>query len=139
MTAIQGPDGLIGHLIQTAAAQTAYRRIIEHLAETVDFPHWHTENHPTPEEVEEWVTAGELYLAIAAPADHSATATRIAGVVVLNHDAPDAYMEAAWAIEAARGEVLVVQALGVVPEFLHKGIARFLVDASLRVAKEHGA
>lgn len=34
-----------------AAAQQAYRQIIDHLAETVDFPHWHTENHPTPEEV----------------------------------------------------------------------------------------
>lgn len=47
-------------LDDTAAAQTAYRRIIEHLAETVDFLHWHTENHPTPEEVKEWITVGEL-------------------------------------------------------------------------------
>ena len=26
----------------TAAAQAAYRAIIDHLAETVDYPHWHT-------------------------------------------------------------------------------------------------
>lgn len=66
----------------TTAAQQAYRRIINHLAGTVDFPHWHTENHPTPE------------------------------------------------------EVLVVHALGVVPDCLGQGIARFLMDATIKVARE---
>lgn len=123
-------------LDDTRAAQTAYRQIIEHLAETADFPHWHTENHPAPGEVQQWITAGELYLAVAPAADGSAPAQKIAGVVVLNHDTADAYREAAWAVEAASDAVLVVHALGVVPEFLRKGIARFLVDASLQVAED---
>lgn len=113
----------------TAAAQAAYRSIIDHLAETVDYPHWHTENHPTPAEVAGWVEAGELYLAV--DADET-----IAGVVVLNHDAADEYRNAGWAIEAEQDEVLIVHALGVVPDHLGLGVGRFLVDASIRVARE---
>lgn len=112
----------------TAAAQQAYRQIIDHLAETVDYPHWHTENHPTPEEVTGWITAGELYLAL--------NDGGIAGVVVLNHDAVEAYKEADWAVDPAPEEVLVVHALGVVPDHLGQGVARFLVDATIEVARE---
>ena len=93
----------------TAVAQQAYRLIIDHLAETVDFPHWHTENHPTPEEVASWVEAGELDLALDEDGE-------TAGVTVLNHHAVDAYHAAAWTVEAEPHEVLVVHALGVVPE-----------------------
>lgn len=113
----------------TSAVQATYRRIIEHLARTVDFPHWHTENRPTPLEVESWVEAGQLYLAVADTGE-------IAGVVVLNHDAPDDYQRASWAIDAVRAEVLVVHVLGVSPQFLRQGVARFLVDASLDVARQ---
>lgn len=113
------------------AAQEAYRRIIDHLAKTVDFPHWHTENHPTQEEVAGWVDAGDLFLALTADGS-------IAGVIVLNHDTVEAYEDADWAIEAAPEEVLVVHALGVAPDHLGQGVARFLVDASIEVAREQG-
>lgn len=115
----------------TIAAQRTYRRIIDHLAETVDFPHWHTENHPTPEEVAAWVAADELYLAVD-------TDGEVAGVVVLNHDAVEAYRGAGWAIEAAPEEVLVVHALGVTPDRLGQGIARYLVHATIQLAREQG-
>lgn len=113
------------------AARLVYRRIIDHLAKTVDFPHWHTENHPTPDEVAEWVAAGDLFLALA---DEGS----IAGAVVLNHDAVDAYQTAAWAIEAAANEVLVIHALGVAPDHLGQGVARFLVESAIDVAEETG-
>lgn len=112
-------------------AQTAYRRIIEHLAATVDYPHWHSENHPSPAEVEAWVEDGQLYLAVDG-------AGEVAGVVVLNHDAPDAYQEIPWAVAAGPDEVLVVHALGVTPDFRRRGVARFVIDASLEVARQKG-
>ncbi|AXH97872.1 GNAT family N-acetyltransferase [Ornithinimicrobium avium] len=117
----------------TAAAQAAYRTILEHLAATVDYPHWHSENHPTPAEVQAWVQGGQLYLAV-----DDADAGAVAGVVVLNHDAPDAYLEAPWTIDARPLEALMVHALGVTPGFLRQGVARFLVDASLDVARQAG-
>lgn len=112
-----------------AAAQQTYQLIIDHLAATVDFPHWHTENHPTPEEVDGWIAAGELYLALTDQND-------IAGVMVLNHDAVAAYQEADWALAAAPHEVLVVHALGVVPAYLGTGVSHRLVDAALEIARQ---
>lgn len=116
----------------TAAALEAYRQIIDHLAVTADFPHWHTENRPSAAEVQEWIDAGELYLAL------DPSGERVAGVVALNHDAPDAYRQAAWAVDAPPEQVLVVHALGVCPAFLRRGVARFLVDAALEVARGEG-
>lgn len=115
----------------TVAAQQTYRQIIDHLAQTVDFPHWHTEDHPRPGEVAAWVTAGELFLAVDADGG-------VAGVVVLNHDAVEAYQGASRAIEAAPEEALIVHALGVTPDRLGQGIARFLVDATIQRAREQG-
>lgn len=120
----------------TGAAQDLYRRIIGHLGRTVDHPHWHSENHPSPAQVERWVRAGDLYLAVAR--GDGRDAQRIAGAVVLDHQAPEAYGTAAWAIGASREEVLVVHALGVVPDVLRQGVARFLVDRSLDVARGKG-
>lgn len=120
-------------LEDTAAAQAAYQQIIAHLGATVDYPHWHSENHPTPAEVERWVETGDLYLALA-PGDSAAE--QIAGAMVLDHHAPAAYQDASWAIEAAPGQVLVVHALGVHPDFLRRGVARFLVHVSLEVARQ---
>ncbi|WP_298890144.1 GNAT family N-acetyltransferase [uncultured Serinicoccus sp.] len=114
------------------AAQAAYRQVIDHLAATVDFPHWHTENRPTRAEVAGWIAAGELYLAL------DQGDGRIAGVVALNHEAPEAYLHATWAVEASPGEVLVVHALAVCPDFLGQGVARFLVDGALQVARDRG-
>ncbi|WP_147919011.1 GNAT family N-acetyltransferase [Ruania zhangjianzhongii] len=123
---------------ETAAAQQVYRTIIDHLAQTVDFPHWHTENHPTPAEVAQWVGAGELYLATVSPGSAPDAPEGIAGVVVLNHDAPDAYLQAAWTVPAAGQEVLVVHALGVVPDYLGRGVARRIVDKVIETARARG-
>ncbi len=116
----------------TAAALDAYRQIIDHLAATADFPHWHTENRPSEAEVRGWVDAGQLYLAL------DPSGEQVAGVVALNHDAPDAYRQAPWAVDAPPEQVLVVHALGVCPAFLRQGVARFLVDAALEVARGEG-
>ncbi|AQX16959.1 hypothetical protein BKM78_14320 [Tessaracoccus sp. T2.5-30] len=62
----------------------------------------------------------------------------VQGVVVLNHECVDAYGDARWGIEAAPEGALIVHALGVVPESLGQGVARFLVDAALEVARRRG-
>lgn len=111
-------------------AQDAYRSIIDHLGETGDPSRWHDVGHPKPEQVAAWAEAGELYLAL--------DGKQIAGVVVLNHEAIDAYATADWAVEASALEALVVHALGVMPDYLGQGVARFLLDSALDVAREAG-
>lgn len=113
-----------------AAAQAAYRQIVDYLAETVNYPGWYHDSHPTPLHVESWVERGDLYLAV--------DEETVAGAVVLDHRAPDAYDDAAWAVDARGEEVLVVHALGVRPDFLRRGVARFLVDSLLDVARAKG-
>lgn len=114
--------------------QAVYRQIIDHLAVTVDFPHWHTQNHPTPQQVERWVRAEDLYVAVTQGGDPAKE--RVAGAVVLDHHAPEAYGAAQWAVEADLEEVLVVHVLGVAPDFLRRGVASFLVEASLDLARQ---
>lgn len=116
----------------TAAAQEVYRRIVDYLAATVNYPGWYHDGHPTPGDVESWVDRGDLYLAV------DKTSAAIAGAVVLDHRAPGAFADAAWAVDAASEEVLVVHALGVHPDFLRQGVARFLVDSLLDVARAQG-
>ena len=89
-------------------AQDAYRRIIDYLGETGDHSRWHEVGHPKPEQVAAWAEAGELYVAL--DGEH------IAGLVVRNHAAIDAYATADWAVGASASEALVVHALGVVPD-----------------------
>lgn len=125
-----------------AATQAAYRAIIDHLAVSVDFPHWHTENHPTPAGIAGWIEAGELYLATAQASTSTSTSgtdlrpEMILGVAVLNHDAAEQYAAAAWAIDATPDQVLVVHALGVIPAFLGQGVARRIVEEILQVARD---
>lgn len=119
----------------TAAVQDTYKRIIEHLGATVDYPHWHSANHPSPAEVQQWIEAGDLYLVLVSGDTDD---EQIAGAMVLDHHAPAAYQDASWAIEAAPEQVLVVHALGVHPDFLRQGVARVLVHASLEVARQKG-
>ena len=116
----------------TAAAQAAYRSIIEHLADTVDYPRWYSENHPAPELVAEWLSRGNLYLA------RDEATGRIAGVVALDHNAPGGYEQARWGIEATPDQALIVHALGVTPDFQHRGVARFLVSEIVEMARARG-
>ncbi len=118
----------------TAAVQNAYRRIIEHLGQTGDPARWHAVNHPAPEKVVNWIEAGELYVAVASRSGDE----MIAGVVALDHHAPNGYERAAWTRSARAEEVLVIHALGVVPVFLRKGVAQFLVRSALEIAEEQG-
>lgn len=114
----------------TTAAQEVYRRIINHLGATIDYPRWHQVGHPAPDLIVSWINAGELYLVW--------EGDEITGVVALNHDAVSAYAEADWAVEVASDQALVVHALGVAPDQQGRGIARFILDSTIARARHRG-
>lgn len=116
--------------------QDAYRGIREHLAATVDFPHWHSENHPRPELIARWVKAGDLYVAMISDDDPSDE--QMAGVVVLDHEPAEDYRSARWAIDARDDQILIIHVLGVLPAYQGTGIARFLVDSAIETARQRG-
>lgn len=121
---------------EIGAVEQAYDRIREHLSKTIDFRHWHTENHPRPAQITEWIEAGELYLAV--PAQTHDSAAEIAGVVVLDHSSAADYASAAWSVEATGGQALIVHVLGVVPDYLGTGVSRFLVESAIEAARDRG-
>ncbi|EEW50026.1 acetyltransferase, GNAT family [Corynebacterium efficiens YS-314] len=121
----------------TAAVQQVYRRIIDHLGATIDYPRWHQVGHPSPELIAAWITAGELYV-VRDGADDNSILGSILGAVVLNHDTADGYGRADWSIDVPPGQVLVVHALGVLPERAGQGIARFILDATVDLARQQG-
>lgn len=122
----------------TVAAQALYRAVLEHLGATGDLPRWHAEGRPSPGQVAGWVAAGDLYLAVDHGEDGGPDAGRAAGAVVLDHEAPEAYRAVPWSFDADPREVLLLHALAVAPDRLRRGVARFLVDASLAVARRRG-
>jgi ribosomal protein S18 acetylase RimI-like enzyme len=122
----------------TALAQALYRRVLEHLGATGDLPRWHSEGRPSPEQVARWVDAGDLYLAVGHGEDGGPGAARVAGAVMLDHQAPETYRSAPWEVEAGPREVLLLHALAVAPDLLRRGVARFLVDSSLDLARSRG-
>lgn len=113
---------------ELAAVQTTYRDIIEHLEQTIDYRHWHTEGHPSPDMIRDWVESGDMYVA--------AAGSDIAGVMVLDHETGLGYDSAPWDVDAGEGEALIVHALGVAPRFQGRGVARRLVDSAVDVARE---
>lgn len=116
-----------------STVRQVYRTIIDHLGATIDYPRWHQVGHPGPELIASWITAGELYIV-----RDGADSNMIVGAVVLNHDTADGYHHAAWAIDAPPEQVLVVHALGVLPERAGQGIARFILDATVDLARQRG-
>ena len=111
-------------------AQEAYRQLVQHLMATINYPQWSTD-YPTADDVAHWVTHGHLHIA-------ATDQNQIIGVMVLNNDFPDGYNSANWSFEATRDEILVMHALGVLPEFTGHGVAKSLISAALELAEALG-
>lgn len=114
----------------TAAVQELYRSILEDLGASIDYPRWYSENHPAPAQIDGWIAEGNLYIV------HGALGPEVMGAVVLDHEAPGGYSDAPWAVEATSEQALVVHVLGVSPNHQHQGVARFLLDNTIKLARD---
>ncbi len=56
--------------------------------------------------------------------------------MIVNHEYNDGYKDVKWSVEAADDELLVIHALGVLPRYSGKGIAKQLVQKVIEQAKE---
>lgn len=115
---------------EVADVEKVYHDIMDHLAQTVDYRHWHTEGHPSPDVIRGWVESGDMYVAT--------DGTEIAGVMVLDHKTGLGYERAAWSAPVANEKALIIHVLGVAPAHQGRGVARFLVESAIRIARERG-
>lgn len=80
---------------------------------------WKKDIYPAPKFLKESIEKGELYLCT--------EDAHIVGAMVVNHQCNDGYRKIQWQTEAAEDEVLVIHALGVLPEYSGKGYAKAMV------------
>ncbi|MDT3766507.1 GNAT family N-acetyltransferase [Gleimia hominis] len=140
-----------------ARTQRAYEEIKDFLASEVTYRHWHTENHPSEQDIQRWIERGQMFIALhhgaaelgarssaaGSAADTNAGGqepadAELVGVMALDQAVPQGYEAAPWLVDAAPSEVLAVHALGVVPGYQRRGVAKFLLDGALEVARELG-
>lgn len=117
MVEIEIRQGTTADLDELAAL---YDALNDQLAQTQNYPGWVKDEYPVRDTAVQGVEAQTLFVL-----------TRdniIAGTVILNHKAEDAYHQVEWLFESDYSDVLVVHTLAVHPEFRQQGIARQLLE-----------
>lgn len=123
MTTIEIRQGTTADLDELAAL---YDALNDQLEQTQNYPGWVKGEYPVRETAELGIQAKTLFVL-----------TRdnvIAGTVILNHKAEEAYHQATWLFESDYSDVLVVHTLAVHPDFRQQGVAKMLLE----FAEQHG-
>lgn len=115
-----------------AAAKVLYQKIRVELGRSGDAAQWYRFNHPRDDQVDEWAKRGDLYLVWDADKN-------LVGTVVLDRTVAPGYEDVDWVVDAKDSQALMLHVLGVDPEHMGKGIARYLVDRSVEVGRKLGA
>lgn len=106
-----------------------YRRVVEYLNETINYPKW-SEDYPCRESVREAIRKGEQYACV--------ENGEILGAVVLNDNPGGNYEAGDWSRKLERGEYLVIHTLAVDLSARHRGIGRYMVERCAKVAAREG-
>lgn len=107
-----------------------YARLIDEMAEAEYRPGWQKGVYPTAEFLRRSIGNGELYLGLCQG--------ELAAVMVVNHQCTQGYETIPWRVQALPEEVAVVHALGVLPSYHGRGIAKEMVQGALQIARESG-
>ena len=107
-----------------------YDALNDHLTATVNHPGWKKGIYPVRENAASAAEDGTLFVYMADG--------NIAGTVILSHKPEKAYYGAAWLIDAAYQDIIVIHTLAVHPAYLKRGIGYDLVQFALTYAKEQG-
>lgn len=106
-----------------------YERVVDHLEKTVNYPKWSKE-YPSRENVYLSIQKGEQYACM--------ENGRVVGTMVLNDNPGGNYDAGDWSRSLSRGEYLVIHTLAVDVTAEHRGVGSYLVDASIKIAREKG-
>ena len=106
--------------------QNFYWTLIDKMRGSAYLPGWEKGVYPSDAFLKESLAAGE---ATALYVDG-----KIAAAMVLNHQCNDGYREIGWNVHADPSEVLFVHALGVMPDYQRRGLAKIMVQEAIRTA-----
>jgi len=116
---------------QFETARGFYHSLIDAREGMPHYIGWQKDVYPSPDFLRDSAERGELYFA---KTDDGA----LAGAVVLNHECNEGYRNFRWETAAEDGEILVIHALGVHPDYNGRGYAKAMVRAALDIARETG-
>jgi ribosomal protein S18 acetylase RimI-like enzyme len=109
--------------------RSLYWNIIDNMQNSEFHPGWEKGVYPADDFIRQSLQNQQLYIL-----EDQAVPV---GCMVLNHEVTDGYEKVAWAVQAAKEEVTVIHALGVLPSVQDRGYASFLVKEAVRIAREH--
>lgn len=104
-----------------------YHKMTDWLETAAYGPGWKKDIYPSPEDLIEALTLGELWVC-----DYDGG--YIASMIV-NSRSQEEYSRVKWEIDASQDEVILIHALGVMPQYHGKGIASEMVKHAITLAK----
>lgn len=108
--------------------RTFYHHLIDMMENEPYGPEWKKEIYPTNEQLFEAIQKKQLF--------YVKLDNEIVASMVINHDYGEEYDLVQWQCNASREEIMIIHLLGVLPTFQRKGIARFLIDEAIHLAKQ---
>ena len=112
------------------AVRAFYCEMTSRMEEYEYHPKWVMGVYPSDDYLREACENGQAYLAC--------IEDRILGAMVVNQSLNEGYENAAWVTAAKPDEVCGIHTLAVMPDALHRGVGRFLVENAIRVALQKG-
>ena len=108
-----------------------YYRLIDEMDTSEFHPGWKKGVYPSDDFIRSSIESGTLFV--------MRSDGMVISAMVVNHECNEGYAGVLWSIEASDDEVVVIHALGVLPSFSGKGIAKEMARYALLLAEEDGA
>lgn len=126
---------MIGTLEKAALAdldelELLYDSICDYLDEHTNYPGWRKGLYPDRETARTGIEEQCLYVV--------RSGGRIAGTVILRHEAEPAYEKADWHVDLDYSGIFVIYTLAVHPDFLHQGMGSRLMESVVEYSKNCG-
>ena len=108
-----------------------YHRLIDDMADSVFHPGWKKGIYPSDDLIRSSLEEGSLFV--------MRSSGDIIAAMVVNHECNEGYAGVSWSSEASGDEVAMIHALGVMPRFSGRGIAREMARYAISLSKDSGA
>lgn len=111
------------------AVRAFYWALIDGMRSSPFLPGWEKGVYPSDDFLKIALRKDQLYV--------MRQNNQIAAAMVLNHDCNEGYKGVEWKVNAAKDEVSVIHALGVLPEFHGHGFAKSMVQMAVQISREN--
>lgn len=105
-----------------------YWELIDQMQGSPFLPGWEKGIYPTDDFIQTSLKNKELFVL--------KQNEKIVAAAVLNHECNEGYTGTNWAVNADIKEILIVHALGVLPSFQGRGLAKCMINDIIKIAKD---